>query len=669
MLRRFPIKAKLALATLIPLIVGIASCWLVGVFILNNRVASEAQDKVRNDLNAARESYQHELENLKNLMRFTATAPSTIHAVAHSDREALATILPPLLKSEHLDIFTAVDAAGTVIFRGGNPPVFSDSQSNNPFVVRALTGELLSGTDVIPHQRLKAEGETLARRATINPLPTPHARSDRQDADHAGMVMLAAAPVRDTAGNVVGALYAGILLNHNNLLVDRIQAIVFGNDGESAAGRSTIFLGDLRIATNVKLSDGVRAIGTRMSEEVYNQVLLRREKWFDRAFVVNEWFFSAYEPILSLTGVPIGALYVGIPERPYTVGKLKMGLLYSGVLLAGTLLGLIVSHLLSARLAAPIRELERLARRVAAGERGIGISAVSRDEIGDLAMEFTVMTKALTQQEEEIRRLNRGLEEKVRERTMELERQGEQLLLTREELYKAEKLAAVGELAAGVAHEVNNPLAIIRGNAELLEMGLPADSPCREEVEIITRQVGRIERIVSGLLRFARREERHPEQINLHHILDEVQGSIGHQVSLDGITLRHDYDLALPEIIADGGQLRQLFANLIVNAVQAMPNGGILTLTTSFNPENASCAVTVVDTGSGIAPDNLPRIFNPFYTTKGTGTGLGLSVSYGIVREHGGSITATSAPEAGTIFTVTLPCRTEYSLQSSIMKH
>ncbi len=655
--RRFPIKAKLALATLIPMFVAIASCWLVGVFILNSRVATEAQGKVRNNLNAAHESYRHELETLRNLVRFTAAAPSTIRAVENGDREALAAILPPLLRGERLDIFTAVDAGGAVIFRGGNPPVYADSQLKNPFVARALAGELLAGADVVPLRRLTAEGKELARRSVITRLPTPHARPAREEPDSSGMVMMAAAPIRDTAGNVVGALYAGVLLNNNNLLVDRIQEILFGNDGENASGRSTIFLGDLRIATNVKLPDGKRAIGTRMSEEVYAQVLLRREKWFGRAFVVNDWFFSAYEPILSLTGIPIGALYVGIPERPYTVGKLRMGFLYSGVLLIGTLLGLAVSHLLSARLAAPIGELERLARRVAAGERGLRIEVPSRDEIGDLAMEFSAMTKALTRQEEEIRDLNRELEQKVRERTVELEEQGRQLLVTREELFRVEKLAAVGELAAGVAHEINNPLAIIRGNAELLEMELPLDSPSREEVAIINRQVGRVERIVSGLLHFARRKERQLDRVDLHQILNDVQGSIGHQVSLDGITLEKEYDLALPGLDADGDQLRQLFANLMANAAQAMPDGGTLTLTTRFTPTTESCTVTIADTGNGIAPDHLSRIFNPFFTTKGSGTGLGLSISYGIVREHGGSITATNNPGDGALFTVTLPCK------------
>ena len=656
-LRRFPIKARLTLATLIPLVVAIVSCWLVGVVVLTNRIVAQAQDKVRNDLNAARESYRHELETIRDVVRFSATVPSMAPAIARGDRQSLAALLVPLLKNERLDILTAVDPSGRVVYRAATPDTSGDRLEDNPFVRRALAGETVLGSDVIPSRRLAVEGEGLLRRAAVPLLPTPHARQRPEEVERSGMVLTAAVPVRDPGGQVVGALYAGVLLNNNNRLVDRIRGIVFGSTGESATGTSTLFLGDLRIATNVKLPDGKRAIGTRMSEEVHDRVLLRGETWFGRAFVVNDWYYSAYEPILSPAGVPIGALYVGLPERPYTAIKLRLGILYSVVLLVGASLGLLVSQRLGSRLAAPIRELEQLARRVAAGERGIRIEATTPDEIGDLAAEFNAMTVALGEREEEISALNRGLEEKVRERTAALEEQGRQLLATREELHRAEKLAAVGELAAGVAHEINNPLAIIRGNAELLEMDLPADSPSREEVAIITRQAGRIGRIVSGLLRFARHEERRLERVGLHAIIDDVLAGIGHQVPLEGVAIVREYDPALPEITADGDQLRQLFTNLAVNAVQAMPGGGTLTVTTRFDRAAGSCTVTLADTGGGIPPERLSRVFDPFYTTKGNGTGLGLAVSYGIVREHGGSITAASLPGSGTIFTVILPCR------------
>ena len=149
------------------------------------------------------------------------------------------------------------------------------------------------------------------------------------------------------------------------------------------------------------------------------------------------------------------------------------------------------------------------------------------------------------------------------------------------------------------------------------------------------------------------------DRLNLHLLLDDVLGNVCHQVSLTGIAIRKEFDHEVPEISADGDQLRQVFTNLVVNAVEAMPGGGILTITTRYDPESTTCVVTVVDTGVGMAPELLQKIFNPFFTTKGTGTGLGLAVIYGIVRGHGGSIEVASSPGAGAIFTVSLPYRVE----------
>jgi two-component system NtrC family sensor kinase len=482
--------------------------------------------------------------------------------------------------------------------------------------------------------------------------------------EHAGMLMVAAAPVRDEAGNVLGALYGGVLLNNDNTLVDRIKKTVYeGNKFKGQdVGSATIFLRDLRIATNVQTTGGERAIGTRMSEEVYNRVILGGEKWFSRAFVVNDWFFSAYEPILSPEGVPIGALYTGILEKPATATKLSMSLLFSGVLLMGTLLGLAVSWFIGSRLARPIRELETMARRVTAGERDLRLTVTSRDEVGDLAAEFNEMTRALAQREEEIGTLNRDLEQKVRERTTQLEEKNLLLVRTQEELVRAAKLADIGILASGVAHEINNPLAIIRGNTELLQMAIPPDDSSREEVDTIAQQVVRMERIVGGLLQFARQERKRLGRVDINQVLAEILRQVGHQVSLERITVRQELVPSLPEVQGDEEQLRQVFTNLILNAIQSMPEGGTLTVTTE-PADDERLRVEVRDTGRGIPPADLEKIFNPFFTTRPEGTGLGLSVSYGFVKEHRGTIEVTSRVDSGTTFRVLLPVSQENPAQ------
>jgi two-component system NtrC family sensor kinase len=654
--RRYPIQFKLTLATLLPLFVAIIICWLSGVSILTAKVAMQAQEKVRNDLNSAREIYRSEIGHVRDLVKYTAVAPNTAIAFTANNSKELAHILTPLMESEQLDILTAVDARGMVLYRARNPQASGDDRSKDVLVKRALAGETITGTMVVPASRMPMEGAELAKKAVIRVVPTPHSKPAAAAEEGAAMMLVAAAPVRDKAGTVIGALYSGLMLNNNNRLVDRIKSVVYESvkfEGKDT-GSSTIFLGDLRIATNVLDSGNQRAVGTMMSEEVYKQVVLRDEKWFNPAFVVKDWYFSAYEPIHSLEGVPIGALYVGMLEKPYTRLKFEMSLWFSGVLLLGTLIGLWVAKMVSSRMARPVKELETMAHRVAAGERGVTIRVNSNDELGDLASEFNLMSTALAGQEQKIRELNRGLEQKVLERTEELEEKNRILVNTQQELVRVEKLAAIGELAAGVAHEINNPMAIIRGNTELIQVALPEDSPSHEEIGIITQQLSRVERIVANLLRFARKERKQLGRAAVNRMLTEILSQIGHQIPLAAVAVTTALDPCEPEVEGDTDQLQQVFTNLIINAVQAMTMGGTLTVTTMAHPGTGTCEIIIGDTGAGIAPENLEQIFNPFFTTRANGIGLGLSVSYGIIRDHGGEIDVESMVGKGTSFRVTL---------------
>ena len=650
---RFPIKTKLTVATLIPLAIAILICWMAGVFILSAKVAAQAQEKVRYDLNVAREAYQNELSRIYDVVKLTASFGRTAETIASGDRLAVADTLSPLRSSEHLDILAAVDASGKVIFRTNNPGLYGDEKGRNQFVARALKGEVVKGTTILPSPELALEGDALGRQARVAgsasagvPLPL-----------NGAMFLFVAAPVKDKAGNLLGALYGGVLLNNNKKIVDKIKSIVY--EGAQLNGRdvgnSTIFQGDVRIATNVPNTDGSRAVGTRLSAPVYDRVLLKGAKWVGRAFVVNDWYLTAYEPVLSLQGVPIGAIYVGMLESHYSAVKIDMAVLLSFVLLVSGLVGFSMAGFLGRKLAQPIKELDHLARRVAAGERNVQSSIESRDEIGDLAGRFNDMSRSLMEREDSIIELNRSLEHKVQVRTAELEEKNRLLVQTREELLRVEKLAAIGELAAGVAHEINNPMAIIRGNTELLQLSVPEDASNREEVDTIFQQVKRVERIVSNLLKFARREQMEHGAVRLNELLHEIVGQIGHQVSLKGIEVVEQYSERVAMVEGDGDQLRQVFTNLVLNAVQAMPDGGVLTLRSQPVQSGDLYEVKVADTGVGIALENLRQVFNPFYTTKANGTGLGLSVSYGIVREHGGSIDVESVPGIGSTFSVLLP--------------
>ncbi|HJV66919.1 MAG TPA: ATP-binding protein [Geomonas sp.] len=639
---RFPIKTKLTIATMIPLAVAIFCCFLAGIFILNAKVAGQAQEKVRNDLSVAREAYQSELSRVCDVVRFSAAIGTTTQAIENVNRKALAEVLAPVRSNEQLDIMAVVDASGKVIYRTNNPDVYGDLKTDR-FVARALKGEVVTGSSVLSAGHLAVEGAALLQKARSG---------SGADATDAGLFLMAAVPVRDPGGAVVGAIYGGVLLNNNHALMEHVRGVVYeGTRSKSSKiGSASVFLKGTRVA-----SSSQPPAGARLADEVFRRVILEDGHWVGRAQVGSQWYLAAYEPIRSLQGVPIGALYVGMPESQYSSAQGGTALLLGSVVLICTLIGVAVSGVLGGRLAQPVKELSILARRLAAGERGVRSNIDSRDEIGDLAGSFNEMSAALAEREDRIIELNRDLEKKVEQRTAELEEKNRLLVQTREELLRVEKLAAIGELAAGVAHEINNPMAIIRGNTELLQLALPEEDPNREEVDTIFTQVKRVERIVSSLLKFARRERRELGTVQLNALLHEIVAQIRHQEPLDGIKVQEQYDPEAEMVSGDADQLRQVFTNLVINAVQAMSGGGVLSIESSRGTEGAGFQVRISDTGSGIKPENMHQIFNPFFTTKATGTGLGLSVSYGIVKEHGGSIEVRSVPGAGTCFCVNLP--------------
>ncbi|MDH4135147.1 MAG: ATP-binding protein [Anaerolineae bacterium] len=249
---------------------------------------------------------------------------------------------------------------------------------------------------------------------------------------------------------------------------------------------------------------------------------------------------------------------------------------------------------------------------------------------------------------EETKHWSEELERKVEERTQELRAAQEQLL-------QSEKLASIGQLAAGVAHEINNPMGVILGFAQGILKTVPEDDSLRKPLSIIERESLRCKRIIQNLLDFARHSEPTPHLTIINELIDTCCELVEHQISLQNVKLVKNYDPALPPIMADTNQLQQVFINIMLNAYQAMPDGGTLHITT--RTVGSELQVTFADMGTGIPPENIQNIFDPFFTTKevGEGTGLGLSVSYGIVRAHGGTIGVESQVGKGTTFVIKLP--------------
>jgi len=360
----------------------------------------------------------------------------------------------------------------------------------------------------------------------------------------------------------------------------------------------------------------------------------------------------------------IGAstLYLGIGDHSFSDLPSRIYIMFSVILLFVTMIGVSLSAWLGSSLARPIKAVEEGARLLALGEHIPDIVVGGHDEISVMAEEFNMMKHRLIEREDEILSLNRTLEEKVATRTEQLNEKTQWLLVAQQELARAERLVGIGLLASGVAHEINNPLAIIRGNAELLQMAAGKQGEQHDEQDTIIRQVGRIERIVRNLLTFSRAGTKQLSTIRLVNLLDSILDQVGHQIPLEDFVIARDY--LGKEIVVEGDEdhLRQVFTNLIVNGLQAMEGHGILSVDANLDENGNQAIVSVVDNGPGISPDNREKLFTPFFSTKSGGTGLGLAISYGIVKDHGGEIRVESKVGQGAAFIVVLPLR--QSLQS-----
>jgi len=224
-----------------------------------------------------------------------------------------------------------------------------------------------------------------------------------------------------------------------------------------------------------------------------------------------------------------------------------------------------------------------------------------------------------------------------------------------DQLVQTEKLTSLGLLAAGVAHEVNTPLAVISNYIQMLAKQLPGDDPRHTIIEKIVKQTFRASEIVNNLLNFSRTASSNFTELNLNSVLDETLSLVSHPFKAAHVEVVRNLQGTLPAVMGSSNRLQQVFLNLFMNARDAMPQGGMLEVRTLCN--NGSVEVEVVDSGVGISRENLNRIFDPFFTTKSTGrgTGLGLSVSYGIIKEHGGKIDVRSTQGKGTSFKLEFP--------------
>jgi len=648
---RSSIKARLIKSFTVAILIPSLVTAVVGVLMIREQIYEQAQARVTSDLEAAKEIYQNGLERLKDSLRIHATRRIVCDALERRDPTELVAETERIRRAERLDILTLTDEKGKVFYRACNPSMVGEDQSRDSFIQYVLQKRApVSSTDIVQPEELLKDSNQLAIQASMEITQTPMAGPSAKTQVVSGMMLKGAAPVFTADGRFVGVLIGGILINRNYEIVDKIQTTVF--KGESYKGQpvgtATIFQDDVRISTNVRNVNANRAIGTRVSAEVAESVLKRGDTWLNRAWVVNDWYISAYTPIRDLQGSVIGMLYVGSLERPYNDILWRNLYFFLGITLLAMGLISIVAITVANKISRPIRAMADAAQKITEGDYSQKVEISSDTEIGFLAGNFNTMVAELVRAHQELKEWAETLERKVEQRTTELKAMQAHLI-------QSEKLAGVGKLAAGVAHEINNPLTCVLTNSSLLLGDLPPDDPRREELQTIVDETLRCRKIVKGLLDFARQTKPQKQKLDLNTVVEDVLALVKNQASFQNITIRNEVDSNVRPVLADADQMRQVVLNIILNAADAMPQGGTLRICSCFESESRQVLLRISDTGPGIPVEIQDKLFEPFFTTKKTGTGLGLAIAYGIMERHKGALRVESSPGHGTTVVVILP--------------
>ena len=615
---------------------------MVGGQLLNKSVLNEATNRIRLDLNAAREIYNNDETRLRLALQIAGQERSCLEAVSVRDTEYVKDRLGALAREIRLDFAGVVDPGGRTLVRltgSGDARVEGGSLlPSNPAALLCLENRsTVSGTVILDREILMAENPELAEQARIDLIPTPRAAPRSETEETSGMTITCAVPLFE-GNTLIGAIYGGVLLNRSTEIVDRVRETVFQKEvyqGRSI-GTATIFFNDLRISTNVMTARGERAIGTRVSEEVRNKVLGEGERWTDRAFVVNDWYITAYEPIVDISNQGVGILYVGVLEAKYVDIRRNTLLVFVLITAAGMVIAIAMGYLLGQRILKPVHRLINMSRRVSAGDLSPEVGPISSSEIGVLQKTFQEMLSSL------------------RERDRSQRAESELKLL------QSEKQASVGRLAAGVAHEINNPLTGVLTFTHMLLRREDINEEIREDLQTIADATERVRMIVKGLLDFSRQTKIEPEPTDLNTLIEQTIPLVDNQSLVKGVIFCFDPGKDIPLRTLDRSQIQSVLLNIILNAIDATDKGGHINIYTRLSAgprQTKTIEVEISDSGCGISPEHLDKLFDPFFTTKevGKGTGLGLSVSQGIIERHGGTIRVQSTVGQGSIFTICFP--------------
>lgn len=630
--RNLPLRRKFAVAILASLVVVGLFIYVLSLQLEHRAVISLAETRVRQDLESARSVYASFLENVMTAVAVAAERNVFRLAGNASPDPGLGTILARTAAIGRLDFLSYADTTGRIIARSDPEASPDNALEMDSFFNRIAAGERISTTRALAADFLRRESPRLA-----------------DGVDGSALVILAAVPVQAPDSGIAGFLYGGRRINGRHDLVDRIKAAVLKDDRIEGrdSGAVTIYQDAFRVSTSLEDESGGRPVGTAADPE-FREVLRRGAAWMGRTRVLGERYLAAAEPLRDHDGVFVGMLAIGLMERPFLALRDKVVGRFVAFGIIGVAVLLMFLATLMARFIRPLGEMAVAASRIAQGDLNLRVDVDSGDEIGELGNAFNRMTAELRRAKEHLLQWTWTLESRVADRTRELRN-------IQESMARSEKMASLGQLSSGIAHEINNPLTAILLNAHLLLEKAGPDDPAAAGLRLIAEETQRCAQIVRGLLEYSRQAIPRKSLVDVNDLLERTIALLSGQAWARNVRIVPALDRVLPRLLLDGAKVQQVFWNLILNACEAMPKGGEIGISSRTSSDGRRVEIHFADNGPGIPEENLDRIFDPFYTTKPSGTGLGLAVALGIVEQNGGTISVRSQAGRGAVFTIQWP--------------
>lgn len=621
-----------------------------GYSFIADTVVKEALLRVQMDLNSAWSAYNEEKALLQMAVSLGSQHESLRKIPSNPQEvEKISDHLEKIRQEYNLDFLTLGYQSGIIFREATGSGSVGKIVRMDPIIKSAMEGRVASGTVLLSGAELKLKSDKLANMAYVDLVQTERARPSEKKFEDRGLVLEAAIPIIHENSEIIGILYGGILLNRKYELVDKIRNAVFGDQiyQGKPLGTVTIFLDDVRVATNVIKTDSTRAIGTRVSDEVYTQVLEKGERFGDRAFVVNDWYLSAYDPIKDPDGNKIGILYVGLLEKKYLDYRSSLLVNFLDISIVALLISFGLAFFISGKIRRRIVKLVDATRELSRGNLQARVTTVTGStEMIELANSFNLMAESLETRTNELETTSQALERALNKAD--------------------EKNRQYLEMLGFVTHELKSPLASIVFAISALREKLLGEINDTQELTLkaASNSADYLSFTIANYLNLSRIEEGELKMklsriIICNEVIDPVMQRLNEMASDKKMEINCKMDHEL-EVVCDPDLITSVYQNLISNAIKYGREGGQIIIGFDKVDEHLY-EFFVYNEGPGFTDEEAQKMFTKFarfsaekYDTK-SGTGLGLFVTKNIIEKHGGQIKAESHAGKWARFSFTLP--------------